>query len=70
MENTKRNNILNFLGKTFKQEYTVNPARIFEYNSLPEKGEEIIYLCEREIRVKDNFALQFAIQKSQAAGAK
>ena len=70
MENTKRNNILNFLGKTFKQEYTVNPARIFEYNSLPEKGEEIIYLCEREIRVKDNFALQFAIQKSQEAGAK
>ena len=33
-------------------------------NKLIKNG-KIIYMCEREIRAKDNFALQFALQKSK-----
>ena len=43
----------------------VNPTRIYELNNTPIKSGNILYLCEREIRAKDNFALQFAIQKSK-----
>ena len=46
-------------------EKIINPARIFEFNNKPIKNGKIIYLCEREVRAKDNFALQFALQKSK-----
>ena len=36
-----------------------------EYNSNQKTNGSVIYLCERELRVKDNFALQFAIQKTK-----
>ncbi|MBR1681124.1 deoxyribodipyrimidine photolyase, partial [bacterium] len=46
-------------------ENNINPARIFEINNMPVKSGSIVYLCEREIRAKDNFALQFALNKSK-----
>ena len=60
-----RNTLLNYIPTAFVIERTIDPARIFEFNNKPIRNGEIIYLCEREIRVKDNFALQFALQKSE-----
>jgi len=60
-----RNTILNYNSDSFKTENIINPARIFEVNKNNIKKGYIVYLCEREIRVKDNFALQFGIQKSK-----
>jgi len=60
-----RNTLLNYIPTDFAIEQTINPARIFEFNNKPARDGEIIYLCEREIRAKDNFALQFALQKSE-----
>ena len=60
-----KNTLLNYIPTDFVIEQIINPARIFEFNNKPIKKGEIIYLCEREIRDKDNFALQFTIQKSK-----
>ena len=60
-----RNTLLNYIPTDFSIEQAINPLRIFEFNNRPARDGEIIYLCEREIRVKDNFALQFALQKSE-----
>ena len=60
-----RNTLLNYIPTDFAIEQTINPLRIFELNNKPIRNGKIIYLCEREIRVKDNFALQFALQKSK-----
>ena len=60
-----KNTLLNYIPTDFEIEQIINPARIFELNNKPIKYGEIIYLCEREIRAKDNFALLFAIQKSK-----
>ena len=60
-----RNTLLKYIPTDFATEQTINPLRIFELNNKPIRNGKIIYLCEREIRVKDNFALQFALQKSE-----
>lgn len=60
-----RNTLLNYIPTDFAIEQTINTARFFELNNKPIKNREIVYLCEREIRAKDNFALQFALQKSE-----
>ena len=60
-----RNTLLNYIPTDFATEQTINPLRIFELNNKPIQNRKIIYLCEREIRAKDNFALQFALQKSE-----
>ena len=60
-----KNTFLNYISTDFATEQKINPARIFELNNNPNKTGNIIYICEREIRAKDNFALQFALQKSE-----
>ena len=60
-----KNTILNYLPVEIEIEKTINPSRIFEFNDYNIQSGNIIYLCEREIRVKDNFALNFALQKSK-----
>ena len=60
-----KNTLLNYLPINYETEDFINSARIFEVNNQPVKKGIVVYLCEREIRVKDNFALQFAIQKSK-----
>ena len=59
------NNILTYLPPDIEFEESVQPARIFNFNNFtPHKG-RVVYLCEREIRLKDNFGLNFAIQKAK-----
>ena len=60
-----KNTLLNYISTNFATEQIINPARSFEFNNKPIKNGEIIYICERKIRAKDNFALQFALQKSK-----
>ena len=60
-----KNTLLNYIPTNSVIEQIINPARIFEFNNKPIKSGKIIYMCEREIRAKDNFALQFALQKSK-----
>uniref|UniRef100_UPI0040273AF9 hypothetical protein n=1 Tax=Candidatus Stercorousia sp. TaxID=3048886 RepID=UPI0040273AF9 len=59
-----KNNLLKYVPLDFSVESFVNPFRIFEFNDKEIKQGSIVYLMEREIRIIDNFALQFAIQKS------
>ena len=60
-----KNTILKYTPLNFEIEYNINFARIFEINNNSIKNGSIVYLCEREIRAKDNFVLQFALQKSK-----
>lgn len=66
MSRVAKNTILKYIPKNIKIEDFVNPLRIYELNNKKIKKGSILYLCEREIRAKDNFALQFAIQKAKA----
>ncbi len=61
-----KNTLLKYLPYKIPTETNINPLRIFEYNNkqILDKG-PIIYLIEREMRAKDNFALQFAINKAK-----
>lgn len=63
MPRIKRNTILDYVPLVFEIETKVNSARIFELNTLETKNGDIIYLCERNFRVNDNFALNFALEK-------
>ncbi len=60
-----KNNLLKYVPSEFSVESFVNPFRIFKFNNKEIKKGFVVYLMEREIRIKDNFALQFAIQKSK-----
>lgn len=59
-----KNTLLQYIPKNFVSEKIINPNRIFELNKNKISRGNIIYLCERELRVKDNFALLFAKQLS------
>lgn len=65
MNRIVRNTLLNYIPKNFEIETKVNSHRIFEYNQNPIGSGFVVYLCEREIRAKDNFALQFAMKLSK-----
>ena len=60
-----KNNILSYVPKSFPTEFNVNKCRVFDLNNKEIKGGNVVYLCERELRVHDNFALQFAIKKAK-----
>ncbi len=60
-----KNTLLNYIPQNFEVENFVNPVHVFDFNNKPIQKGKIVYLCEREIRVKDNFSLQFALQKSK-----
>ena len=59
-----KNNLLKYVPLDFSVESFVNPFRIYEFNDKEIKKGSVVYLMEREIRIKDNFSFQFAIQKS------
>ncbi len=65
MPKITKNTLLNYILSDLSIEQTINPARIFEANNNPIRKENIVYFIEREIRAKDNFALQFATNKSK-----
>src|SRR5574344_523122 len=60
-----KNSLLNYISSTFETEKIVNSNRIFDFNNQKIRDGIIVYLIEREIRIQDNFALQFAIEKSK-----
>lgn len=65
MRRIVKNTILKYLPTDFQLENDVQPERIFDFNNKPIKNGFVVYFCDREIRCKDNFALQFALKKSQ-----
>ena len=65
MPRITKNTLLSYVPNYFETEHSINSARILEVNNKTIKAGNIVYLCEREIRAKDNFALEFAIQKSR-----
>ena len=68
MSKFSKNSLLDYVSKNFEVEQIVNPERIFRYNENFVKSPYVLYLCEREIKVRDNFAFQFALQKSKDLG--
>ena len=60
-----KNTLLNYIPDKLVAENEINFARIYNVNNKPIKTGNILYICEREIRAKDNFALQFALEKSK-----
>ena len=61
MAKVVRNTILQYIQKKFNNENEVLSQRIFDANSTPFSKGSVVYICEREIRVKDNFALKVAL---------
>lgn len=59
-----KNTLLNYIQKDFAIELQVNPARIYKIKNCNPKTGAVVYLCSREIRCRDNFALQYALQIS------
>lgn len=66
----QKNTLLNYLLPDFQIENDINSKRIFEVNNKEYKKGTVVYLIEREIRLKDNFALQFAIKKASELQSK
>lgn len=59
-----KNTLLNYLPEDITIEQEVNPERIFKIHEKPLKKGYVTYLMQRDIRLCDNFALQYAMQKS------
>ena len=57
-------NLLEYIPKTSYIENPVNPARIHYVNNTKIKDGYIVYICERELRYYDNFAVNFAKNKA------
>lgn len=57
--------ILQFLPKNLEIEDFPQVERIFEFNNKQIKNGEVVYLMERELRLKENFSLNFAKQKAK-----
>lgn len=70
MQRIIKNNLLNYISRDFIKEKITNPARIFDFNDKKIKDGSIVYLCEREVRVNDNFALKFALNKAKELNQK
>ncbi len=65
MENRgKKGQLLNFVPSTLNVEKRVNFERIFEHNRSLNNGSDYIYLTSRDLRVEDNFALNFVKEKA------
>ena len=65
MQKIIKNTLLKYIPDNLQIESEVNQKRIFDINNFEIKKGEIIYLCEKALRFKDNFALQFALEKSK-----
>lgn len=60
-----KNTLLNHIPNNIETETNINPARIFELNNNPIKTGNIVYLCEREIRAKDNLHCNLPFKKAK-----
>jgi len=61
----KRETLLNYLNQNLMEETSVNPNRVFDFNDKSIGRASVVYLCDRNLRVEDNFALNFAVEKSK-----
>lgn len=70
MNITKKGNIINNLPMVFLIEKKVNPARIHIFKQgLCGEG-AVIYFMERELRLVDNFSLNYALEKAKRLNKK
>ena len=60
MNTDKKGNIINNLPLLFSVESTINPARLHAFKTGLSGEGSVIYFIERELRVKDNFALVYS----------
>lgn len=60
MNTGKKGNIINNLPLLFSVESTINPARLHAFKTGLSGEGSVIYFIERELRVKDNFALVYS----------
>ena len=65
MTRIKKKSLLEYVPHNFDIEFDVKKERIYDYNDKQILEGSITYLCQREIRALDNWALQFARQKSK-----
>lgn len=70
MDIGKKGNIINHLPTIFLIEKEVNDCRIKHFNHIAEKEGDVLYVTERELRVADNFALNFAVSKAEKLNRK
>ena len=56
--NGKKGQLEKFISSNFVVEEKVNPSRIYEVNNN-DISDEYVYLTSRDLRVEDNFALNF-----------
>lgn len=61
----RKNQMLNFVSSSFETETRLNPERIFEVNRNANNYDGYLYLTSRDLRVEDNFALNFVKEKSK-----
>lgn len=61
----KKNQLLSFTPQYFETEVRVNPERILEVNRNSKNYDGFIYLTSRDLRVEDNFALNFIKEKNK-----
>ncbi len=61
MQRITRNTLINYLSFPLAFQDDYEQFRVFDFNNKKIKKGKIIYLCQREIRYKDNPALEFAI---------
>lgn len=64
MQKFIKNTLLQYIPDELNVEEIVKSERACIYKEHEIKGNNVVYLCERELRAKDNFALQFAIKKA------
>lgn len=62
--------LLKHIPNTFETEEKVNPKRIYEVNNIKPKEGKMVYLIERNLRLNDNFCLNFALEKANETGQK
>lgn len=65
MDIGKKGIIINYLPSIFRVESEVNPLRVNDLNNIDEQEGAVIYVMHKNLRVADNFALNFAIAKAK-----
>ena len=70
MPRIKRYTLLEYIPNKFLTEKSINSARIYNFNDKKLKKGPVVYLCTREFRYNDNFALQFVFETADKLNEK
>ena len=60
MPRITKNTLLNYIPNNLPRLENIDKRRVFDFNKNKIKKGKIIYLCQREIRIRENTALDFA----------